>query len=142
MATSVHTANQGLQILLVEDHADTALVMSKLLEKSGYVVRVANSINRARQSAQETRIDLLICDVGLPDGSGLELMRELKSRYGLKGICLSGFGMEDDIRKSQAAGFAAHVTKPVDLTRLESLIEQVAASRGDQEFRRPDGING
>ena len=141
MATCAHVS-RGLQILLVEDHADTALVMSKLLEKSGYIVRVANSVNRARQSAEEARIDLLICDVGLPDGSGLELMRELKGRYGLKGICLSGFGMDDDIRQSEAAGFAAHVTKPVDLNRLESLIEQIATSRGDQEFRRPDGING
>ncbi|MGA2230589.1 MAG: response regulator [Tepidisphaeraceae bacterium] len=141
MATCAHVS-RGLQILLVEDHADTALVMTKLLEKSGYVVRVADSVNQARQSAEEARIDLLICDVGLPDGSGLELMRELKGRYGLKGICLSGFGMDDDIRQSKAAGFAAHVTKPVDLTRLELLIEEVASLEGDQEFRRCDGVNG
>lgn len=141
MATTAHVT-RGLQILLVEDHADTALVMSMLLEKSGYVVRVADSVNRARQSAEEGPIDLLICDVGLPDGSGLELMRELKSRYGLKGICLSGFGLDDDIRQSRAAGFIAHITKPVDLIRLESLIEQVAAGREDQDFRHSDGVNG
>jgi len=117
----------SLQILLVEDHADTALALSKLLARRGYVVRVADSVNEARRSALESRIDLMICDVGLPDGSGLDLMRELKERAGLRGICMSGHGSEEDVRRSISAGFAAHLIKPIDVPRLESLIEEVAA---------------
>lgn len=127
MRTLTKSVGGSLQILLVEDHADTALALSKLLARRGYVVRVADSVNEARRSALESRIDLMICDMGLPDGSGLDLMRELKERAGLRGICMSGHGSEEDVRRSISAGFAAHLIKPIDLPRLESLIEEVAA---------------
>jgi DNA-binding NtrC family response regulator len=127
MRTLTKSVGGSLQILLVEDHADTALALSKLLARRGYVVRVADSVNEARRSALESRIDLMICDVGLPDGSGLDLMRELKERAGLRGICMSGHGSEEDVRRSISAGFAAHLIKPIDVPRLESLIEEVAA---------------
>ncbi|MGA2229775.1 MAG: response regulator [Tepidisphaeraceae bacterium] len=127
MRTLTKSVGGSLQILLVEDHADTALALSKLLARRGYVVRVADSVNEARRSALESRIDLMICDAGLPDGSGLDLMRELKERAGLRGICMSGHGSEEDVRRSISAGFAAHLIKPIDLPRLESLIEEVAA---------------
>jgi CheY-like chemotaxis protein len=131
MRTLTKSVSGRLQILLVEDHADTALALSRLLARRGYVITVADSVYEARRTALESRIDLIICDVGLPDGSGLELMRELKDRAGLRGICMSGYGSADDVRRSIAAGFAAHLIKPIDLPRLESLIEEVAAVRGE-----------
>ena len=67
----------------------------------------------------------MLSDLGLPDGSGQDLMRELASRYGLRGIALSGYGMEEDIRRSREAGFLRHLTKPVDLQVLEATILQV-----------------
>ena len=131
MRTLTKSVSGSLQILLVEDHADTALALSRLLARRGYIIRVADSVSEARRTARESRIDLLICDVGLPDGSGLELMRELKDRDGLQGICTSGHGSDEDVRRSKAAGFAAHLIKPIDLPRLESLIEEVAAAQGE-----------
>ncbi len=113
------------RILLVEDHVDTARVMRRLLASRGYEVTLACGVQAAMQRAEEGRFDLVVSDLGLPDGSGHDLMRQLKRRYGLKGIAISGYGMEEDIRKSLDSGFAEHLTKPVDLRMLEALIVKV-----------------
>lgn len=116
--------DHGCRILLVEDHADTAHAMARVLHARGYRVRIADSVATAVAASAEP-FDLLICDIGLPDGSGLELMRRLKVTAPVRGIALSGFGMEEDLRKSEEAGFAAHLTKPVDLAQLESTISRL-----------------
>ena len=79
--------------------------------------------------AASKRFDLLISDVGLPDGSGLELMKALRETQGLSGIALSGFGTDDDVAASRAAGFVAHLTKPVDWDRLRSEIERLTSAK-------------
>ncbi len=71
---------------------------------------------------------MLITDLALPDGSGIVLMQTLQSRGPLLGIALTSFGMEDDIRKSYNAGFKHHLVKPIDLNKLDSLIQESAAS--------------
>jgi PAS domain S-box-containing protein len=113
------------QVLLVEDHEDTARVLRRMLEGAGYGVGQANSLAGARDLATKRPFDLLISDLGLPDGSGLELMRELRDRQGMCGIALSGFGMDDDLAASKAAGFSAHLTKPVEWERLRAAIISV-----------------
>jgi CheY-like chemotaxis protein len=113
-----------LKILLVEDHDDTRRSMARLLSAK-HRVRDASSIAGALKVAAEEHFDLVISDVGLPDGSGLDLMRRLREQHGIQGICLSGFGMEDDIASSAAAGFSRHLTKPVDLRQLELVIESL-----------------
>lgn len=118
----------ALRLLLVEDHADTAQLMSRLLQSIGHGVSVAAGMDSALNLAQRQRFDLVLSDLGLPDGTGLELMRQLKSRYGLRGIALSGYGMEDDVRRSHEAGFDEHLTKPIDLSRLEAAIRRIAAT--------------
>jgi PAS domain S-box-containing protein len=116
---------QNLRILLVEDHADTAEAMAELLGLLGHEVRVADGVRAALATAAEAgRLDLLISDLGLPDGSGLDVMREL-APSGLPGIALSGYGMEDDVRRSLEAGFRRHLTKPVGLQTLEAAIRHV-----------------
>ncbi|MFY9822897.1 MAG: response regulator, partial [Thermoanaerobaculia bacterium] len=80
----------------------------------------------AVQSGGGRRLDLVVSDLGLPDGSGQDLMRELAQRYGLRGIAVSGYGMEEDVRRSQEAGFLRHITKPVDLQMLKAAIRQAA----------------
>ena len=115
------------RILLVEDHEDTARVLRRMLQGSGYNVSHANSLAAARQFAARQRFDLVISDVGLPDGSGLDLMRELQNAHGVCGIALSGFGMEEDLAASKAAGFSEHLTKPVDWARLSAAIERLLA---------------
>lgn len=118
---------QARAILLVEDHRDTATAMTRLLRHSGYEVRTADSVASALRAADAGAFDLMICDIGLPDGSGLDLMRQLLARRPVKGIALSGFGTEDDVRRSREAGFLNHLTKPVDVARLEALIRQSLA---------------
>jgi PAS domain S-box-containing protein len=114
-----------LKILLVEDDGPTLKVMTRLLGKAPYVVKTANTIATALEAASEADFDLIISDIGLPDGSGLELMRQIRDRYAARGIALSGYGMEEDIRKSREAGFLAHLTKPVDFQKLQVAIAQV-----------------
>ncbi|HEY2291940.1 MAG TPA: ATP-binding protein [Thermoanaerobaculia bacterium] len=117
-----------LRILLVEDHADTAEAMAELLREMGHEVTVADSVagGLAAAEGQAGRIDLVLSDLGLPDGTGLDLMTELHGRYGVKGIALSGYGMEEDIRKSLEAGFDRHLTKPVNLQALQTAIQDAA----------------
>ena len=117
-----------LRILLVDDHHDTALAMRRLLERLGYRITIANTLADAVTSYREQPVDLLISDIGLPDGSGLELIRQLKDLRPVTGIALSGFGMEEDVRKSKEAGFYEHLTKPVNFQRLHALIREATAS--------------
>ena len=120
-----------LHILLVEDHADSAKVMQRLLRKAGHDVETAPSVAAALRTfeAAETPFDLLISDLGLPDGSGHDLMRELARRPNpIRAIALSGFGTEEDVQRSLAAGFAAHLTKPVPMATLRQMITQVAGA--------------
>jgi PAS domain S-box-containing protein len=111
-------------ILLVEDHAPTRLALESLLKRRKYHVAVAGTVAEARAIAEKGDIDVVISDIGLPDGSGFDLMAELKSRFGLKGIALTGYGMENDLIRSGEAGFVTHLTKPI---RMQSLDEALAA---------------
>jgi len=115
---------QSLRVLLVEDHEDTAAVLETLLRYAGYRVQVANSLKSALAVASDT-FDLLLSDVGLLDGSGLDLMRALRETRPVPGIALSGYGTEDDIRASKQAGFAEHLTKPVDFSELLAAIAKL-----------------
>ena len=116
---------QHVRILLVEDHEDTARVLGRILKNAGFEVCHAGTIAEATNLAGGRRFDLLISDLGLPDGSGLELMKTLRDTQGMKGIALSGFGTDDDVAASAAAGFAAHLTKPVDWERLRIEIDRI-----------------
>jgi PAS domain S-box-containing protein len=120
---------KDLKILLVEDHGDTAKAMSRVLGSFGWRVRTADTVAAALRSAETEPFDLLLCDVGLPDGSGLDLMRQLLRRAGrpLKAIAMSGYGMERDIQLSHEAGFTAHLVKPVNITELRMTIQRVAS---------------
>jgi signal transduction histidine kinase len=118
----------GGRILLVEDHPDTRKLMARLFQREGYAVTTVGSVAGALDAARAGPFDLLISDIGLPDGSGLELMRQFRQLYRIKGIALSGYGMEQDIRQSEQAGFSAHLTKPISLPQLHQAIARVLAS--------------
>ncbi len=120
---------RALRILLVEDHADTAAILSRLLRRMGHEVMHAASIARAVEIADREMsaggLDLLMSDLGLPDGSGQDLMRTLSAKYPITGIALSGYGMDSDLEQSTAAGFARHLIKPIDVARLQSTIAEL-----------------
>jgi CheY-like chemotaxis protein/two-component sensor histidine kinase len=119
---------QSMRILLVEDHEDTNRSLTNLLRRRGYYVQSATSLQSALELNAKEEFDVLISDLGLPDGSGIELMQKLSSDRPLVGIALTGFGMEEDIRKTREAGFKHHLVKPIDLTKLDQLIQQSVAT--------------
>ncbi|MDD5350081.1 MAG: ATP-binding protein [Chthoniobacteraceae bacterium] len=127
LAPPVPETGASRRILLVDDHADTLHTMARLLQRWGYSVTTADCVRSALAAASKEPFDLLVSDVGLPDGSGLDIMREVRNLYGLRGIALSGFGTEDDIRQSKSAGFEAHLVKPVSSHALRTAIARVAA---------------
>ena len=98
--------------------------MAELLSLLGYQATKAGTVTEALAAAGAERFDLLLSDLGLPDGSGLDVMREL-APSGIPGIALSGFGTEEDVRESLEAGFRKHLTKPVTLQTLEAAIQEV-----------------
>jgi CheY-like chemotaxis protein len=116
-----------LRLLLVEDHQATLEALAALLTKAGHVIFTAGTLAEARELAARHPVDGLISDVGLPDGTGFQLMEELAAKYGLRGIVLSGYGMEDDLRRSREVGFIAHLVKPVRISELRRLLPQLAA---------------
>jgi CheY-like chemotaxis protein/anti-sigma regulatory factor (Ser/Thr protein kinase) len=111
-------------ILVVEDHSDTAVAMKAALEDRDEDVRVAGDIEAAVAMHRERPADLLITDVGLPDGDGISLLAVLGQIHPLRGIVVSGYGMEADVRRSRDAGFATHLIKPFNISRLEEAIDQ------------------
>jgi two-component system CheB/CheR fusion protein len=115
------------RVLLVEDHPDTARTLSRLLQTYGYDVRTASSVASALQLAAAEPFDIVVSDIGLPDATGYELMEQIKTRHGISGIALSGYGMEDDMKRSREAGFVDHVVKPVNVQQLEAVIGRVLA---------------
>jgi CheY-like chemotaxis protein len=117
------TGNKTVRILLVDDQEDTLEFMSRVLKLCGHEVATARSYAEALSIGQRQKFDLLISDIGLPSGSGYDLMQALKSLSPVKGIALSGYGMQSDIDRSIAAGFSAHLTKPCDFSTLNAAIE-------------------
>jgi CheY-like chemotaxis protein/anti-sigma regulatory factor (Ser/Thr protein kinase) len=125
LLTAAKRVNGRLRILLVEDDDDTRMVMADLLRSRDYDVRETATIAGAVREAEQAPFDLIVSDLGLPDGSGNDLIRTLQTIRPVKGIAVSGFGMEDDVRRTREAGFAAHLIKPITLHQLCSAIEQV-----------------
>jgi PAS domain S-box-containing protein len=122
VAVTSEGRSRGLRLLLVEDHPPTLEVMAALLEIAGHDVSTAVDLRSARALAASREFDLVVSDLGLPDGTGYDLMSGLRDQYGLKGIAVSGYGMEDDLRRSREAGFLEHLVKPVDVEKLKAAL--------------------
>jgi len=124
--SSAAAADSTRCILLVEDHAPTRTILSHMLKGRGYRVLTASSLAEARACADSgQKLDVLISDIGLPDGSGYELMAELSARRPLKGIALTGYGMDHDLAESRRAGFTTHLTKPVRIQMIDEALADI-----------------
>jgi CheY-like chemotaxis protein/anti-sigma regulatory factor (Ser/Thr protein kinase) len=128
--TAARQTDPAPRILLVEDHQSTSFVLQRLMKRWGWDVVPEVSVKSALELADSHSFDLVISDLGLPDGTGYELMRQLRDRYGLQGIALSGYGMDQDIQKSLASGFVAHLVKPVNFDELRSAVVTCLAGAG------------
>ena len=109
-------------LLLVDDHADSLQIMARLLSRRGFQVLLATSCQTALEAAAQNRFDLIVSDLGLPDGSGLTLLGKLREFRAVPAIALSGYGMEENVQQSRAAGYDEHLTKPIDFSLLTRTI--------------------
>jgi PAS domain S-box-containing protein len=120
----------ALRLLLVEDHEPTLAVLKRLLVRAGHQVVTAGSVAAARAAAESGQFDVVISDLGLSDGTGIEVMGQLRALDPrLRGIALSGYGMEEDLKRSLDAGFSAHLVKPVDFEQLQRALRKTDAGR-------------
>ena len=117
-------AAKNLRIFIVEDHADTARGLAMYLRASGHQVHVALDVRSARQLATEIDYDILLSDIGLPDGNGWDLLEELKARRPITAIAMSGYNTDADRARSKAAGFVEHLPKPLTPEELDSAFER------------------
>jgi signal transduction histidine kinase/ActR/RegA family two-component response regulator len=117
-----------LRILLVEDDAPTRLTLQRVLQRRGHTVVCANSIKEGCARFAEGPVDLILSDIGLPDGEGHDLLEKLLPAQP-RAIALSGFGMEHDVKRSREAGFLEHLTKPVTMATLDEAMARVMARR-------------
>ncbi len=113
-----------VRVLLVEDHSDTARTLARLLRASSFEVIHADSVAKAIATAEREEFDVVVSDLGLPDGDGCQIMRTVRARHPVPGIAMSGFGMEEDIAKSRESGFREHLVKPINITQMVAAIER------------------
>jgi signal transduction histidine kinase len=115
------------RVLLIDDNKDCTETLAMLMRTLGHDVRTAHDGETGLRVAQQFSPDIVVLDIGLPRVSGLEVARRLRDELGLRDtplIAMSGYGQEEDRRRSQEAGFHAHLIKPVDFTELQALLER------------------
>jgi CheY-like chemotaxis protein len=112
------------RILLVEDHEATRASLAVLLARRGYEVEAVGTVKGAIDAAARGGFDLILSDIGLPDGDGVTLMRDLNKARGLPAIAITGYGMPSDVARSRDAGFLAHITKPISVDVLDRALER------------------
>lgn len=121
-------SQHALKILLVDDHEDTCAALEKLLVRRGHLVAAAHNVRSGLEAAARNKFDLLISDIALPDGTGIDLMMQVRAISKIPGIAISGFGNNGDIERSLQAGFSEHLIKPIKLEKLEAAIERAIGS--------------
>jgi CheY-like chemotaxis protein len=122
-----------LQILIVEDHGDTRRVLTCLLGHFGHSISAADTVKSAMAFLKAKRFDAVVSDLGLPDGSGFDVIREAKRRQRLTGVALTARGEWDDIEQGREAGFDYHLTKPVDFSQLRGVLAHIAPAENSAD---------
>jgi CheY-like chemotaxis protein len=123
----------SLRVFVVENHADTREFLTFMLEELGHTVVVADSMSQALREVPKSDCDVLISDIGLPDGDGWELLNRLHLDRPLYPIAMSGFGMTSDRARSKAAGYRYHLVKPMGLEQLDSILQEAAAEIDERD---------
>lgn len=117
--------NSRRKIIVIENHEDTLTYLSRYLEQKGHEVIQARDQAAALNYLQATRVDILISDIGLPDGDGWELLQQVAELQPLPfSIAMSGYGSPDDLARSRAAGYRHHLIKPFTPQDLDALLDQ------------------
>jgi len=124
-ASQVTETERSLRVLLAEDHEDTRNALSRLITRWGHEVKTAATMAEALDIAEKFDVELLISDIGLPDGTGMDLLGKLHRDKEITAIAMSGYGMESDLEQTKLAGFAAHLVKPISAERLKETITRL-----------------
>jgi len=127
-------STRGLRLLLVEDHPDTARMLTRLLELDGINVCWAATKEEALKQSATAEFDVIVSDLGLPDGSAMDLLRQMANTRPPAAIAMSGYGMEEDVRQSREAGFMEHLVKPVDVLQLRQAIRRAVGNMGGEHL--------
>lgn len=126
LAALPHEAPAGrlrpLRILVVEDNVDSGTVLRTLLQQLGHRVDIAQSVAEAERLLRDTGFDVLLSDMGLPDGDGIDVLRRFRATSGGVAVALTGYGMNGDVQRCLAAGFTEHMTKPLNFDRLNVIL--------------------
>ncbi|MBV8279456.1 MAG: response regulator [Verrucomicrobia bacterium] len=121
----------SLKVLVIEDHEDTAVVMGRMLGDMGHTVVPTNSVASAVDILTREKFDLIISDIGLPDGNGVSLISAVRAFCNAPAVALTGYGMREDVERCLNAGFNRHVTKPVTFEALRQIITEVCVGETD-----------
>ena len=113
--------------MVVEDHGDTLRVLARLLDHFGHEISMADGLQSALEIVEAKEFDVVLSDIRLPDGTGYEVIAQAKRKQPVKGVALTGFDKEEDIRRSKEAGFDFFLTKPVDFHELRTVLAQVSS---------------
>lgn len=131
-----------VSVLVVDDHADSAQAMGILLERSGYVITVALTYKAAIEAARGIRFEVVIADIGLPDGDGCDLLAEIRGRYPIIGIACTGYSDQASLERCKKAGFNYQLIKPVELMQLEAVMALATALlHTEQTTANPDSLS-
>jgi CheY-like chemotaxis protein len=116
----------GLSILVVDDHSDSGHMLKRLLSMSGHHVVTAESCADALAITATLQFDCYLLDLGLPDGDGCDLLRQLLAQRAVPAAALTGYAFPADRERARAAGFAHVLVKPFDLEQVQQVIAGVA----------------
>lgn len=127
--TNRRAPRQALRVFVVENHVDTRESLCMLLQSFGHTVASAESMGEALEQLPHKNCDVLISDIGLPDGNGWELLRQVRLHRPIYAIAMSGYGMNADRERSLAAGYQHHLVKPTAPEQLEDILDRVEQQR-------------
>jgi PAS domain S-box-containing protein len=128
-ALPIHDGRGGLRVLLIEDHEDTAQVMQNVLRQMGHEVERCSTVATACQKLHHAQFDVLLSDIGLPDGTGIDFIKVAREICQTPAVALTGYGMAEDVERCLQAGFDEHLTKPIDFERLQNTLSRISATR-------------
>jgi PAS domain S-box-containing protein len=120
---------RNLRVLLLEDHEDTAHVMGKVLVQMGHEVETSATVAAASEKLRQRKFDVILSDIGLPDGTGIDFIRAAREICQTPAVALTGYGMAEDVEECLQAGFDEHLTKPVDIERLQKTLSKISEKR-------------
>ncbi len=129
----MNTATPPLSIFIVENHPDTLIYLRFYLEEAGHRVESAESMQEALHAIPEAEVDLLMCDIGLPDGDGWELLESLGESHPRFAVAMSGFGSSSDSRRSHEVGYRKHLKKPFETAELRAVLAEAIAEKQQAE---------